>query len=55
MKKDVSKKLALNKKTIARLNLSEMKKSLAGARPSRIGISCHTAKCCYSKKVCDPE
>ncbi len=55
MKKDVSKKLALNKKTIVRLNLSEMKKSLAGARASRIGVSCYTGKCCYSKKVCDSE
>lgn len=55
MKKNVSKKLKLNKNTIARLNQTEMKQSLGGtaARPSRIGISCFTGRCCHSKKICD--
>jgi hypothetical protein len=53
MKKDVSKKLILNKKTISRLNYTEMNESHGGIRPSRIGVSCWTGRCCYSKKECD--
>jgi hypothetical protein len=54
MKKSLM-KLSLNKETIASLNSIEMNESLAGARPSRIGVSCYTGRCCYSKKECDAE
>lgn len=58
MKKRNLKKLNLNKATITRLNRIEMNDSLGGggiqpARPSRIGVSCYTGHCCYSKIECD--
>jgi hypothetical protein len=53
MKKRNLMKLTLNKETIASLNSIEMNESLGGARPSRIGVSCYTGHCCYSKKECD--
>jgi len=58
MKKRNLRKLTLNKETIAGLNRIEMKDSLGGggiepAQPSRIGVSCYTGHCCYSKKECD--
>lgn len=57
MKKRNLRKLTLNKATIASLNRIEMNESLGGikpeARPSRIGVSCYTGHCCYSKKECD--
>jgi hypothetical protein len=46
-------KLTLNKETIASLNRIEMNESLGGAPPSRIGVSCYTGHCCYSKKQCE--
>ena len=55
MKKRILTKLALNKATIASLNHIEMTESLGGARPSRIGVSCYTGHCCYSKKECETE
>ncbi len=45
--------LTLNKETIASLNRIEMNESLGGVRPSRIGVSCYTGHCCYSKKECE--
>jgi len=58
MKKRNLRKLTLNKETIAGLNRIEMKESLGGektlqAQPSRIGVSCYTGHCCYSKIECD--
>ena len=58
MKKRNLGKLTLNKETIAGLNRIEMKESLGGektlhAQPSRIGVSCYTGHCCYSKKECN--
>jgi len=56
MKKRNLRKLILNKKTIAGLNRIEMKDSFGGklqAQPSRIGVSCYTGHCCYSKIECD--
>lgn len=56
MKKRNLKKLTFNKKTIAGLNRIEMKESQGGliepAQPSRIGVSCYTGHCCYSKIEC---
>jgi hypothetical protein len=53
MKKRNLMKLVLKKETIASLNTVEMNESLAGDRASRIGVSCYTGHCCYSKKECD--
>jgi hypothetical protein len=53
MKKRNLMKLTLNKETIASLNRIEMNESLGGVRPSRIGVSCYTGHCCYSKIECD--
>jgi hypothetical protein len=53
MKKRNLMKLTLNKETIASLNRIELNESLGGARPSRIGVSCYTGHCCYSKKECE--
>jgi len=60
MKKRNLRKLTLNKATIAGLNRIEMDESRGGApplpepaRPSRIGVSCYTGHCCYSKIECD--
>ena len=55
MKKRILRKLTLNKETIASLNYIEMSESLGGAPPSRIGVSCYTGHCCYSKKECETE
>jgi hypothetical protein len=55
MKKRELRKLTLNKETIASLNRIEMNESLAGAAPSRIGVSCYTGHCCYSKIECETE
>ncbi len=55
MKKRILTKLALNKATIASLNHIEMTESLGGARPSRIGVSCYTGHCCYSKIECETD
>jgi hypothetical protein len=55
MKKRNLMKLALNKATIAGLNHTEMTESFGGARPSRIGVSCYTGHCCYSKIECETE
>lgn len=55
MKKRNLMKLTLNKATIASLNRIEMIESFGGARPSRIGVSCYTGHCCYSKKECETE
>ncbi len=46
-------KLTLKKETIASLNRIEMNESLGGGRPSRIGVSCYTGPCCYSKRECE--
>lgn len=51
-KRDLN-KLSLNKETIAILNSSAMKDSLGGAKPSKIGNSCHTGVCCYSRVECE--
>jgi len=56
MKKRNLRKLTLNKKTIAGLNRIEMNESRGGTepdQPSRIGVSCYTGHCCYSKIECD--
>jgi hypothetical protein len=56
MKKRNLRKLILNKETISTLNRIEMNENLAGQPkgvPSRIGVSCYTGHCCYSKKECD--
>jgi len=53
MKKRIARKLNLNRETIAGLNHIEMSESLGGAPPSRIGVSCYTGHCCYSKKECE--
>jgi hypothetical protein len=55
MKKRILRKLTLNKETIASLNHIEMSESLGGAPPSRIGVSCYTGHCCYSKKECETD
>ena len=55
MKKRILRKLTLNKETITSLNHIEMSESLGGARPSRIGVSCYTGHCCYSKKECETD
>ena len=55
MKKRNLMMLTLNKETIASLNHIEMNESFGGHRPSRIGVSCYTGHCCYSKIECDPE
>ena len=53
MKKRILMKLTLNKETIASLDRTQMNESLGGGRPSRIGVSCYTGHCCYSKKECE--
>ena len=55
MKKRILRKLIFNKETVASLNHIEMNESLGGAPPSRIGVSCYTGHCCYSKKECETE
>ncbi len=55
MKKRELRKLTLNKETIAGLNRIEMNDTLGGSRPSRIGVSCYTGHCCYSKIECETE
>jgi natural product precursor len=55
MKKRELRKLTLNKETIASLNRMEMNDALGGSRPSRIGVSCYTGHCCYSKIECETE
>jgi hypothetical protein len=53
MKKRILKKLVLKKEAIASLNRKEMNESHGGGRPSKVGISCFTGRCCHSKKICD--
>ena len=57
MKKRNLRTLTLNKATIASLNRIEMKENRGGTEPdapSRIGVSCYTGHCCYSKKeICE--
>ena len=53
MKKRNLTKLILNKETISTLNRIEMNENLAGGVPSRVGVSCYTGYCCYSKIECD--
>ena len=55
MKKRILRKLTFCKETIASLNHIEMNESLGGAPPSRIGVSCYTGHCCYSKKECETD
>jgi hypothetical protein len=52
MKKKFSKKLMLKKEVIASLNPQEMNEINGGGRPSQVGISCFTGRCCHSKKIC---
>lgn len=56
MKKErVTKKIMLNKEIIADLSRENMDSVRGGARPSRIGVSCYTGHCCYSKKECETD
>ena len=45
-KKRFTKKLVLNKETVANLSRNEMKVSLAGETPTMIGGSCRTVQLC---------
>lgn len=53
MNKRNLKKLTLNRETIASLNHAEMSNNHGGGAPSKIGVSCYTGHCCYSKIECN--
>ena len=45
-KSSFSKKLSLNKKTVANLNVEEMRNSRAGGDKTELGVSCDTGNTC---------
>ncbi|UCH93955.1 MAG: class I lanthipeptide [Candidatus Aminicenantes bacterium] len=49
MKKRTLRKLVLNKETIVQLNNIEMNAFRAGAKETKIGVSCYTNRCCQKK------
>lgn len=54
-RKNLTKKILLKKETIASLTPEKMDSLRGGARPSRIGVSCYTGHCCYSKIECETD